>query len=353
MKKFVLIILALFIFTSCQETITESPTSGSVSVLSKKPVKPPNEEIVPFIEQFSLGGVEIINDNIVRESDFDIDITDAEAFPQIKFRVTNSIPFLNIRIRIFYDANCDSYESWNMEFNGYISNSETIGIEGLFDEELQLYVADVEMPWDGSIEPLYNDPVYGSDYIEDDYYVIKDQLASIYSTVFDGKRPKDRFGIQFEVYSGERGEYSTRLTSFMWLKANSPINTFHVEDIEFIEFIPAGRGNIQPTFRIKVLPDETTMPTNGVRRKVWVRYSGILYGVGSSDSKIEVTDDWSIINGPAIKVTKKTSGYLTLTVKSVNQFGWTYNPSENVIGSWNNGVEPSITISIPDGSVVP
>ena len=139
----------------------------------------------------------------------------------------------------------------------------------------------------------------------------------------------------------------------MWLTADTPENTFHVEDIEFIEFIPAGRGAIQPTFRVKVLKDEDLMPDNWIRRKVWVSYSGISDGVRSSDSKIEVTDGWSIINGPAIKVTKKTSGYLTLTVKSVNQFGWTYNPSQNAIGSWNDGVEPSITISIPDGLVIP
>lgn len=353
MKKSILLVLSLFIIFSCNDTITESPTEQAVENLNKKPQNPPNTEIEAVINNFSLGGIDVIEDNVVVSDDFDIDITDAATLPRIKFRVTNSIPFQNIRIRIFYDANADNYELWNKEFNGYIYNNENIGSEDLYDEELKLYVKDVDFLWNGSIEPLDNDPVYGSDFVGIDSYVISDQLATIYTNSGD-KGTSDRFGIKFEVHSGERGENLTRVTSFMWLTANAPLKTFHVEDIKFDGFIPATKGKIRPTYRVKVVP-EPGSDDPLVRRRVWVDYSGI-YEFNRSSGRETTSDGWTIINGPALKITNKTSGELTLTVKSVNQFGWTYNPSNNTLGSWNGGVypvEPSITISIPDGLIVP
>lgn len=340
MKKSLLIILGLFIFLSCNDMITESPTVQAVENLNKKPTNKPNEDIVPMIETFSIGTTEVITSNVVVAHDIVVDLTEGKI--PISFSVSNAIPINLIRIRIYYDANMDGLENWNMEFNGRIYNEDF--------RESGLTEITENYDWNGNIEPIYNDPVYGSDFGGGDY-LLKDQLATIYT---DGisldikNEGLDKFGIRFEVWSGERGEFWTLKNSTLWIKAPTPSNTCHIKNITFVGTVPDGRNKVRPVYHITVLDDGGSWVDNAT---VYASFSGLGIEGSIYRSREYLAKGVAILKGPALKLTKSSAGDLTLSVKSINKFEWTYNPFENENANWINGEEPSITVSLPEGVV--
>ncbi|OVE79287.1 hypothetical protein BVY01_02915 [bacterium I07] len=342
MQKRTIVCSALFLvflsFFYCQKVSNplESDYSDSTDLhsLTKKGGGQGKTER-PVIESFSINGEPIIENNEVMSEVLPFNVPGVGGNPQIAFRVSHpNDPIRLVRIYLFYDANIDYDNNRSSEFNGSMWEMTYTG-----DDVIQEPEDPIE--WNGKITPVSNDPVYG----EFGAYELTDQLATYYENDLTiPQSNKDHFGIKFEVQCVEVSSYK-KVESFIWLDiSKQPSQTFHVQEITPHGTIPGNRKNtIRPVYHVKVENDAGGTVDNAM---VYAQFDGIY----ESDF-IFRSRDWvdgtgiAVITGPTLKA--NLHGGLTITVKSVNKFGWTYNPSANnpIWGTWPI-VEPTIEIQL-------
>ncbi|OVE80092.1 hypothetical protein BVY01_00950 [bacterium I07] len=308
-----LILVGLFsLFCQNASNPLESEISDSTNSYSlAKPGGGKGKPAGPTIEKLSFNGISLIENNEImnQDSEFDVPITGPN--PQIIFLASDGgkqIRFASIRL--YYDANVDYDEWWNCEFNGYMWTEE-------YSDQNKTFI-DEDFEWDGIITPVSNDPVYGSDYGHSPYE-LKNQLAS-----YDGnEQPEnDHFGIVVEVSSSEY----LKLETFIWLNVSAqPEQTFHVQNIEYAGVTQGNRKNtIRPVYHVTIVDEEGGNLVNNAT--VYASFEGL-----NSSYYIYSSREWenglAVIKGPTIK--SNVHGELTMTVKSVNKYGWTYNPVNN------------------------